>query len=322
MDDNISQSGSGPLDPLTYSIILPVFNEAACLPSILDRLVTTLTSLEQPFEVICVDDGSQDSTWQIIEQTHKIKPFVKGLKFMRNYGHQLAVYAGIKMCSGQYIAIMDADGQDPPEILPEFFNKCNEGFDVVFAIRKNRKENILKVLCYKVFYKFYKYIVPFDVPLDSGDFTVFTRPVADFLKSLNEKKPFIRGLRSWYGGRQTGIEYERSARAAGHPKYNLYSLILLAINGSISFSRAPLRFIAILGLFISIGSFLGGLYILFLKIFVGINLSGWTSTTVLIIFFGGLNLLVLGIISEYIGDIFDEVKDRPRYLISQNVGFE
>lgn len=286
----------------------------------LDRLERILSPLGETFEIICVDDGSKDSSWTIVQQTHQSKSFVKGIKFLRNFGHQLAVYAGIKVSSGQYIAIMDADGQDPPEILPEFFDKCREGYDVVFAIRKNRKESHFKKFCYQAFYKIYKFIVPFDVPLDSGDFTVFTRPVAEFLKSLNEKKPFIRGLRSWYGGRQTGIEYDRETRMAGQPKYSFYKLILLAINGAISFSRAPLRAITFLGIFISFSSFLAGLYLLFLKMTVGIELLGWTSTTIIIIFFGGLNLFVLGVISEYIGDIFDEVKGRPQFLIKEKIG--
>ena len=306
--------------PPVYSIILPVFNEEACLPDLLKRLETTLTPLGKKFEIICVDDGSKDSTWAIIEQSSKAKPFVKGIQFLRNFGHQLAVYAGIKLCSGQYIAIMDADGQDPPELLPKFFDKCKEGYDVVFAVRKNRKENFFKRFCYKSFYQMYRFVVPFDVPLDSGDFTVVTRPVAEFLKSLNEKKPFIRGLRSWYGGRQIGIEYERDARVAGAPKYSFYKLILLAINGSISFSRTPLRTITFLGLLISFASFLAGLYLIFMKLTIGVGLLGWTSTTILIIFFGGLNLFVLGIISEYIGDIFDEVKNRPQFLIKEKIG--
>ncbi|MGE0266949.1 MAG: glycosyltransferase family 2 protein [Candidatus Omnitrophota bacterium] len=319
MDEKFS---SKPVVLPVYSIVLPVFNEEACLPDILRRLETILTPLGEPFEVICVDDGSKDSSWAIIEQTNRTKPFVKGVKFLRNFGHQLAVFAGIKLCRGQFIAIMDADGQDPPELLPKFFDKCKEGYDVVFAVRKNRKENAIKKFCYKTFYQFYKYIVPFDVPLDSGDFTVFTRHVAEFLKSLDEKKPFIRGLRSWYGGRQTGIEYERDTRMAGSPKYSFYKLILLAINGSISFSRAPLRAITFLGIFISFGSFLAGLYLLFRKMTVGIELLGWTSTIIIIIFFGGLNLFVLGVISEYIGDIFDEVKGRPQFLIKETIGLK
>ncbi len=322
MNDHTANSPVRPPGDVTYSVILPVFNEEECLPETLSRLEKVLGGLGGPYEIICVDDGSRDRSWAIVEEAAERNSAVRGIRFQRNFGHQNAVFAGIRQCRGEFIVIMDADGQDPPEILPRFFDKCREGYDVVFAVRTNRKENALLRLCYTVFYRLYRFIVPFDVPLDSGDFTVFRRPVGDFLGSLSEKRPFIRGLRSWYGGRQTGIPYERAARAAGRPKYNLYKLFLLAVNGSISFSRAPLRAIALLGLFISIGSFLGGIYILALKLFVGISLSGWTSTVILVIFFGGLNLLVLGIISEYIGDIFDEVKNRPQYLVKEVVGMD
>lgn len=304
-----------------YSIILPVYNEEKCLTAILNRIDASLSALGKPFEVICIDDGSKDSSWAIINRFHQEKQHFKGLKFARNFGHQLAVYAGIKYASGDVVAILDADGQDPPEVLPQFFNKINEGYDVVYAVRKKRKENIIKRSCYALFYRFYKAIVPFDVPLDSGDFAVFTKDVAQFIQSLPEKKPFIRGLRSWYGGKQTGLEYERHGRLAGPSKYNYYKLLLLAINGSISFSRTPLRVLTLSGMFISICSLLFGLNLIIKKLTIDIPLLGWTSTTVLIVFFGGLNLLVLGVVGEYIGDIFDEVKNRPQFLVKSTLGF-
>lgn len=304
-----------------YSIILPIYNEEVCLTEMIQRLENILNGLGGTFEIICIDDCSMDSTWSIIRNLHNQKPFVKGIRFKRNFGHQLAVYAGIKKCCGDYIAVLDADGQDPPELLPQLFAKCQEGYDVVYAIRRKRKEHIFKRAAYKLFYKFYKMIVPFNVPLDSGDFSVFSKSVADFIKSLNEKRPFIRGLRSWHGGKQFGFEYERQKRLSGDTKYTLRKLFLLAINGLTSFSRIPLRTISVAGILISLGAFFCGIALIIFKFVVGINLLGWTSTSVLIIFFGGLNLLVLGIIGEYIGDIFDEVKNRPPFLVDQTLGF-
>lgn len=306
----------------TYSVILPIFNEESCLEEVLQRIESTLSKMGEPFEIICVDDGSVDNSWAIISQWHARNPSVKGLHFSRNFGHQLAIFAGIKYCIGNYIAIMDADGQDPPEILPQLFEKCKQGYDVVCAIRKKRKENILKRGCYKLFYIIYQKFVPFPVPLDSGDFSVFTNNVAKFLRTLDEKRPFLRGLRSWVGGKQIGMEYERAGRISGKPKYTLYKLVVLALNGLISFSKIPLRTISLLGIFTSVLSFLMGLGLLILKFLIGINVPGWTSTALLIIFFGGLNLLVLGIIGEYVGDIFDEVKNRPIFWIDRSLGFK
>lgn len=304
-----------------YSVILPIYNEESCLPQVLQRVETVLTGLGRPHEIICVDDCSVDATWSIIQQFCQRNSAFKGLRFKRNFGHQAAVYAGIQYSSGNYVAVLDADGQDPPELLSDLFHQCESGFDVVNAVRRKRKENIFKRIFYALFYRFYKLVVPFEVPLDSGDFSVFSRNVADFIACCREKHPFIRGLRSWHGGRQCVFEYERQKRISGTPKYTLWKLFLLALNASITFSRIPLRFISVLGIIISLLAFGGGVFIIMAKFTVGINLIGWTSTAVLIMFFGGLNLFVLGIIGEYIGDIFDEVKNRPIFLVDESSGF-
>lgn len=304
----------------TYSVIFPIHNEEAVFAEILKRTISVLEELRERHEIICVDDYSTDGSWGIIERFHRENPKVKGIKFSRNFGHQSAIYAGIKHCSGEYIAVLDSDGQDPPELLPEFFAKCREGYDVVYAIRKKRKENIFKKAAYKIFYIFYRAIVPFNAPLDSGDFSVFTKKVATFIQSLNERNPFIRGLRSWHGGKQCGIEYERQGRLAGKTKYSFYKLFHLALNASITFSKVPLRFISLSGITVSLISFLFGAKLIVQRMIGGINLPGWTSIAALIIFFGGINLFVLGIIGEYIGHIFDEVKGRPPFLIDETIG--
>ena len=315
-DENKNQS-------IVFSVILPIFNEGNCLVSILERIKKTLEAMNKNFEIICVDDGSVDGTWDIIGEFSQSNRNIKGIRFQRNFGHQIAIYAGIQQSSGQYIAILDADGQDPPELLPKLFQECMKGYDVVYTIRKKRKESLLKRVSYKLFYRFYKFIVPFTVPLDSGDFGVFNRQLADFIKDLPEKTPFIRGLRSWYGGRQLGVEYEREGRLKGIPKYSFIKLILLAVNASFSFSKLPLRVFAILGILISIASAIYGLSLLIIRLLFGKGIFpwGWTTMILLIVFFGGLNLFAFGIIGEYIGNIFDEVKNRPRYLVRNTVGF-
>jgi len=304
-----------------YSVIFPIYNEESCLKEVIQRSIDALEPLCQPYEIICIDDCSTDSSWSIIQEFHRKHPQVKGLRFLRNFGHQIGVFAGIKHSSGKYVAVLDADGQDPPELLPPMFKKCQEGYDVVYAVRRKRKENVFKRIAYALFYRFFKLIVPFKVPLDSGDFSVFSRNVANFISERTEKKPFIRGLRSWHGGKQCGFEYERQSRLSGPPKYTFIKLILLALNASISFSKIPLRIISILGMFISVLAFLGGIIIIILRFINAFDLLGWASTAILIMFFGGINLFVLGIVGEYIGDIFDEVKNRPTFLADERLGF-
>jgi dolichol-phosphate mannosyltransferase len=307
---------------IQYSVIVPIYNEESCLREVVGRISKALDPLQATYEIICVDDCSQDSTWSIIQGLHADNASVKGLRFFRNFGHQIAVFAGIGHSKGEYIAVIDADGQDPPELLPQMFQKCREGYDVVYAVRRKRKEHLAKRLAYTLFYRFFKLIVPFEVPLDSGDFSVFSRPVARFIASRTEKRPFIRGLRSWHGGKQAAFEYERQKRASGEPKYTVFALVMLALNASVSFSKIPLRIISVAGLIISPIAFLLGIALVVLKLSVGVNLSGWTSIATLVIFFGGINLFVLGIIGEYLGDIFDEVKNRPVFLVEQKLGLD
>ena len=207
-------------------MILPIYNEQESLPDLLDKLVKVFDELEDTYEIICVDDCSTDQTWSLIEKRHQSNANIRGLRFLRNFGHQLAVYAGIKNCRGDYVGVMDADGQDPPDVLKAMLLKCKSGYDVVYAVRQNRKEFFLKRWAYAIFYRFYKLIIPFQVPLDSGDFSVFTRDVAEFIASRKEHRPFIRGLRSWYGGRQLGYPYNRPERQAGVTKYSFLKLVI------------------------------------------------------------------------------------------------
>src|SRR3990167_165475 len=232
---------------MKYSIVVPVFNEEENLSTLYKRVKDVLVKLKGDHEIILVNDGSFDSTQLILKKLNTKDNNVKIINFSRNFGHQVAVSAGLKYSSGEHIAILDGDLQDPPEILPKFFKKLDEGYDAVYAIRKNRKENILKRVAYKSFYRFLKRVSNIDIPLDSGDFCVMNRKVVEAINSLPERNRFIRGIRSWVGFKQIGIEYERAFRHAGESKYTVRKLFKLAFDGIFSFSYVPLQFMFLLG---------------------------------------------------------------------------
>lgn len=308
------------------SIVLPAFNESEGLVPIVEEIAKTLKKTNNTFEIIIVDDGSSDDTWAVISKLQSKHPEVKALRFARNFGHQLAVHAGIKATTGSMIAIMDSDGQDPADLLPEMFNKIkNEGYDVVNCVRKKRKESALKRACYFLFYRIYNKLVPFDMPLDSGDFSACSRKVADIVSGISQHTPFIRGMRAWAGGKQFDLEYERQSRQSGEPKYGFYKLLMLALDGITSFSKVPLRISIVLGLTISTLSIVYVMWVLCEK-FLGLldpsTPRGWTTLVCLTSFLGGIILTVLGIIGEYLGHIFDAVRGMPAYRIADQIGFD
>ncbi|EKE14075.1 MAG: glycosyl transferase family protein, partial [uncultured bacterium] len=243
--------------------------------------------------------------------------------FSRNFGHQTAVTAGLDFATGDAVAILDADLQDPPEILPKFFEKLSQGYDVVYAIRKKRKENIFKKAAYSLFYKILHLIASVDIPLDSGDFCVLSQRMVKTINSFPERNRFIRGLRSWAGFKQIGLEYEREKRFAGESKYGLKKLFKLAFDGIFSFSFIPLQIMFILGsasLFLSI---LGIFLAVYMKYFTTAynRVPGFATTTILIMFVGGLQLFSIGVMGEYLRRVYDEVKQRPQYIIESKIGF-
>jgi len=307
---------------ITYSVVIPVYNEDEVLPRLYERLAAVMEQLEEPYEIIFVNDGSQDRSYEIMREISRKDNRVKIIDLSRNFGHQIAITAGLDYAAGDAVMLMDADLQDPPEVLPGFVEKWREGFDIVYAIRKKRKENILKRLCYKLFYRILRTISDVDIPLDSGDFALLSKQAVSAIRSARESNRFVRGIRSWVGFRQVGIEYERVERYAGEVKYTLPRLMKLAIDGMVSFSSVPLRFIAYLGFTISFLSFVYIIYLIFLKLFTDVSPQGWTSVMVSIFFVGGIQLTVLGIIGAYIGRIYDEVKCRPLYLIKRSIGFD
>jgi len=308
------------------SIVIPAYNESEGLRPLYDRLTAAAATWNEEYEVILVNDGSKDDTLAILEEIAKKDPRWKVVSLSRNFGHQQAVTAGLNFVRGDLVAVMDADLQDPPEELHRFFAKCRDGYDVVYAIRTQRKEGIIKRTCYFLFYRLLAWLSHVPIPLDSGDFCVMNRRALDTLNQLPERSRFIRGLRSWIGFRQTGLSYERHARLAGEPKYTFRKLLNLALDGLINFSYKPLRIISLTGLAL-------GALAVFLAVFVlvqyvadwdvlGYNprqARGWTSTILVLLFLSSAQLFSLGVIGEYLGRLFEEVKRRPFYIVEKTV---
>ncbi len=308
---------------MKYSLIVPVYNEEKNLLHLYERLKKTLGKLDKRYEIIFINDGSKDNTASILHGLYNKDNRVKIIHFSRNFGHQAAVSAGLQYCSGDYTAILDADLQDPPEILPLFFSKLSEGYDTVYAVRKKRKESLSKRIAYSLFYKLLKAISSIDIPLDSGDFCVMKKKVVTALNSLPERNRFIRGLRSWVGFKHIGIEYERSARYAGISKYTLSKLFKLAFDGIFSFSYVPLQIMFYAGLSSLTLSILGIFLAVYFKFFTSYynQVPGFATTIILVMFMGGLQLFSIGIMGEYMRRMYEEIKQRPQYIIDSTAGF-
>ena len=300
---------------MKISIILPVYNEEENIQPIYERVTAVLQKLTKAYEIIFVNDGSRDRTAELLITLQKKDTYVRVLTFTRNFGHQAAVTAGLDHCTGDYVAILDADLQDPPEVLPEFLKKLEDGYDVVYAIRTSRKENFFKRVAYSGFYRLLKAVSNIDIPLDSGDFCVMTRRVVLTMRKLPERNRFVRGIRSWVGFKQTGLAYERAERHAGNSKYTFRKLLQLATDGILSFSYIPLRLMTFGGLFAFFMSIVGVFVALYLRLFTRTFVPGFATTVMLLMFSGGLIMLGLGIIGEYIARIYDEVKQRPPYVL-------
>ncbi|MDB3945727.1 glycosyltransferase family 2 protein [Gammaproteobacteria bacterium] len=299
-----------------YSAIVPIYNEEENLDEIARRLVQVLERIG-PYEIVFVDDGSVDGSADIIGRLCGANPFVKAIHFSRNFGHQAAVSAGLRYASGDAVAVIDGDLQDPPELLPELFDKWREGYKVVYAIRQQRKEGLLKRAAYYLYYRLLRLIAEVEIPLDSGDFSVMDKVVVEKLNDMPESHRFIRGLRSWVGYSQVGVPYNRDARFAGEPKYTWSGLIRLGYDGIFSFSKVPLLIATRIGLFITLISVVGAFWTLGRKFILGVEPQGWTSLIIVVLLIGGIQLFVLGILGEYIGRIFEETKGRPTYIVSE-----
>lgn len=309
------------------SLVIPCYNEADVLPLLYERLTRAAESWGVDYEVILVDDGSTDATWSLMLDIQAQNPRWKMIRLARNFGHQVALWAGLKAATGEVIAVLDADLQDPPEELPRFFAKWAEGNDVAYAVRRKRKEGLFKRAAYFLYYRILGALSEIAIPLDAGDFCVMDRRVLQSMLATHEPRPFVRGLRAWVGFKQVGVEYERDARAAGEPKYSFRKLMELALNGIFSFSTRPLRLATYMGLIVSFTAFLGVVFTfcqrLFAEQFASFGLApvpGFATIVIAILFLGGVQLLCLGVLGEYIGRIHERVMDRPTPTIRETVG--
>lgn len=313
----------------SISIVIPCYNEADVLPLLRKRLADALQPLSLKWETIFVDDGSSDGTFEILAQMHREDSRFKILSFSRNFGHQAAILAGLHAAEGTLVAVIDADLQDPPEIISTCVDLSAQGYDVVYAVRRKRKEGIFKRAAYKIFYRLLDRLSDIPIPLDSGDFCLMRRRVVDVIKAMSESNLFVRGLRAWTGYRQVSLEYEREARAAGETKYPFSKLCRLAADGILSFSIAPLRCATYFGFLAMVLSLLGIVFVILWRVsgfaFMGHRaqeLPGWAAVVGAVLFVGGVQLLILGVIGEYIGRIYHEVKRRPRWIVKSQLGFD
>jgi polyisoprenyl-phosphate glycosyltransferase len=303
------------------SIVIPVFNEAEIIETLCSRLASVLSHITDDYEVIFVNDGSTDSTLQLLAAAATREKRFRIIDLSRNFGHQTAITAGLQYASGAAVIIMDGDLQDPPEVIPSFLEKWQEGFEIVYAVRAKRKEGLLKRILYKSFYLALRTLSHIDIPLDSGDFGLIDRRVLDIINKMPESNRFIRGLRSWVGFRQTGIPYDRDARFSGVPKYSFTKLFKLALDGLVSFSTIPLRLATAMGFIISGLSFFG-IFIYMYRFFTTPRVPGFTTLIIILLFIGGVQLITVGILGEYIGRIYDETKQRPLFIVRETINID
>jgi dolichol-phosphate mannosyltransferase len=302
------------------SIVVPLYNEEDVFSLLIKRLNNLISSVDYPLEIVLVDDGSVDNTRNLMQEVAMANSSYQCIYLSRNHGHQLALSAGLKLARGtKAIMVIDGDLQDPPELLHELYSKFKEGFDVVYAIRKKRKESWLKRSAYFLYYRLVVRMSSIKLPLDSGDFALLSRRVVDLISSMPEESRYLRGMRSWIGFKQTGVEYERLERQAGEPKYNFKMLMNLAYNGIFNFSGVPIKFITNIGLFAVGLGLVYFVYVLYLRIFTDMVPTGFTALTFLIILFGGVQLISIGVLGEYLMRVFFQVKNRPLFVIDKIV---
>jgi len=303
------------------SVVIPVFNEEENLELLHRRLSKVFQNLSQDCEIVFVDDGSTDDSLEIMMKLREGDRGVKIISFSRNFGHQIAITAGINNATGSAVVVMDADLQDPPEVIPRLVEKWREGYDTVYAIRQSRKDPILKRAIAFAFYRLFRKMSDIDIPADAGDFRLMSRRVVDILKAMPERNRYLRGLAGWVGFSQASIRYARDERYAGEKKYTFWQSLRLGLDGITSFSRFPLRLVAQLGLVVSVVGFLYTATIIILALVFGRVVPGWTTLMAAVLFLGGVELIVIGVIGEYVGRIYVEVQQRPLYLIKQKIGF-
>ncbi|MCU6710434.1 glycosyltransferase family 2 protein [Paenibacillus sp. J5C_2022] len=310
------------LPTTTYSIIVPMYNEEAVIEHTYERLKEVMGRTGESYELLFVNDGSKDRTVELVRMICEFDLHVRLIDFSRNFGHQIAITAGMDHAQGEAIVIIDADLQDPPEVILDMIAKWKEGYEVVYGQRLKRKgETVFKKLTAMAFYRLLRSMTTVDIPIDTGDFRLIDRKVCDVLRGLKEKNRFVRGLISWIGFRQTSVEYVREERFAGETKYPLRKMLRFAMDGITSFSYKPLRIAAYLGFMLSLGSFIYLLIVVFQRLFTETTEAGWASLMALSLLFNGIILILLGVMGEYIGRIYDESKGRPLYIVRDRHGY-
>lgn len=309
------------------SIVVPALNEQESIEELHRRVTGAAEHWGDDHELIVVDDGSTDNTLAILERLTLTDPRLKVVSLTRNFGHQAAVTAGLHHARGSIVCVLDADLQDPPEEILPFIDRVRQGVDVVYAVRKNRKEGMVKRVSYFLYYRILRRLATLDIPLDAGDFCVMRGEVVQAINRLPERNRFVRGLRTWVGFRQEGMSYARSARYAGEPKYTFFRLLGLAVDGIVNFSYRPLHLIMLLGMTVGVLAFALGIVVLVQYIgdytIAGYNprqARGWTSLALALLFSSAVQLFCLGILGEYLGRLFEEAKRRPIYVVRQRIG--
>lgn len=309
-----------PVYPLV-SIVVPMYNESPNVEPFYERVSKVMQALGESYEIVCVNDGSKDDTINRLITLAEKDPRVKVIDLSRNFGKEIALTAGLDFASGDAVIPIDADLQDPPELIPELIARWREGYDVVYATRLERKgESWLKRLTSRLFYRVIKRMTLISIPEDTGDFRLMSRPVVEALGELRERNRFMKGLFSWVGFRQTSLPYNRNPRNAGKTKWNYWKLWNFALEGITSFSYIPLQFATYFGLTVAFLSFLYALFIIIRTLIFGRDVAGYPSLITVILFLGGVQLFAIGIVGEYIGRIYNEVKQRPLYLVKAKYG--
>lgn len=308
-------------DKALVSVVVPVYNESDVIGAFYERATSALSAIPGfDYELIFVNDGSRDDSQEQLNDLAVHDEHVRVIKFSRNFGHQIAISAGIDHAAGDCVVVIDADLQDPPEVIAQMTEKWKEGYDVVYGVRKKRKgESRMKLATAALFYRLLRRMTAIEIPVDVGDFRLMSRRATDELKRLREKDRFVRGLVSWIGFRQTGVEYERDERYAGETKYPYRKMLRFALDGVTSFSTLPLKLASWLGYAASAFAFVYLAYVLLQRAF-GYTVQGWATTMVGMLFLGGVQLICLGIIGEYLGRLFNEIKPRPMYIVEEKLG--
>jgi glycosyltransferase involved in cell wall biosynthesis len=308
---------------IRYSLVVPVFNEEAVLPLLIHRLDKLVAMLDAPAEIVFVDDGSRDTSAIILEAMAKEKSHIRFLKLSRNFGQQYAATAGMDAASGDAVILMDADLQDPPEIVQEMIARWKEGYEIVYARRRARAgESFFKRFTSKLFYRILGKLSDVEIPRDVSDFRLMDRNVVEAFREMPERDRYVRGMIHWLGFRQTSVLFDRPARAAGETKYNFWKLLRLAVSALISFSDAPLKLAVWVGAAVSAFAVGYGLFAVYTGLFTDLAVRGWTSTVVIVSFLCGINMLLTGMVGIYVGRIHSEVKRRPLYVVAKKVGFD